>query len=644
MDRPSAADEVDPPTKLLTAATQARLEKRFSDAEQLCTQALEIADQAKDSAQVRSEANNQWGLMQLDQQQPAAAIQYFRKALDGLAESHSEQRAVVNYNLGFACFCHADYGDSVKAFEAALEIRVFEYGNEDPRLINLLQNLADACAQANQHEKSIDCLRRILEIRRTSDGENSLQVAAANAALATQIELHQNAAAALPFHRESVRIYEALHGQWNVDVINGLLRLSKNLQADQQLEESLTVNRLALERAEKLKGPDSPDFRPILRHQLVLHQARSDAKQVEAITTRLNRLEAIAAWHQRRTAQVGLVNSGQLEQAISELPALQAEAATFGEISAPAAWLKYHEAALFAAGQRWTEAVDAAEAGLDIERRVLGDAHPEIAASWKLLADHQIAAGELALAQKSLVAGRQSNADSGFPDLNQEHEMMYTLALLHLKAGKDVDALQLFDKCYNLRRDLGFAIDFRDADIINHFGVLQQRLTGPAKALDFFARAEQILMNVAPESPLLATVRNNIMQVKEQIAAQPPIPAESSPVTSVTSEGNSEVSEDATSSQTKDWTWIIMSCLFAAYYSAGRGYSPVLWILLTLTTSVVVALSVLAILPNRKLQKLRARESGKLDQLLATRKVRTVAAVGGAMVLDVSVGDQATSA
>ena len=641
---PVVADEVDPATKLLAAATQARLEQRFTDAEKLCAQAQEAASQATDPTQVHSEANNQLGLVQLDQQQPDAAILYFQKGLDGLTAIHAEQQAVVNYNLGFACYRHADYSGSVKAFQTALEIRESEYGVADSRLLNLLVNLSEAYFSLEQHEKVTQCLRRILTIRINSDGENSLSVALANVTLATHIEQHQSAADARPFHKESVRIYESLQGPWHINVINSLFRLSKNFQADQQLEESLIVNRIAQERAEKLKGPDSPDLRPILRHQQVLHQARSDAEQVEAITTRLNRLEAIAAWHERRTAQVGLVTSGQLEHAYSELPALQAEAAAFGEISAPAAWLKYHEAVLLAADLQFTEAVEAAKAGLDIERKVLGDAHPGIAASWKLLADHQIAAGDLALAKKSLESGRQSNGDSGFPDFHQEHEMTYTLALLHVKAGEDVYALQLFDKCYNVRRDLGMAIDFRDAEIINHFGVLQERLTGPAKALVFFSRAEEILLNAAPDSPLLATVRKNIIQVKEQIVAQPQILVESSAVTNVAREGVADTSKETTSSQTKDWTWAIVGCMIAAYYAAGRGYSPVLWILLSLATSIVVALAVLAVLPNRKLQKLRIRETRILDQLLAASKGRPVATVGDSIALDISIGDQATLA
>ena len=67
-----------------------------------------------------------------------------------------------------------------------------------------------------------------------------------------------------------------------------------------------------------------------------------------------------------------------------------------------------------------------------------------------------------------------------------------------------------------------------------------------------------------------------------------------------------------------------------------------LWIIPTLVTSTIVGLSVLAILPNRKVQKHRSKEMFKLEQLLRTTGGASVAAGADSTMPAVSIGDLVT--
>lgn len=73
-----------------------------------------------------------------------------------------------------------------------------------------------------------------------------------------------------------------------------------------------------------------------------------------------------------------------------------------------------------------------------------------------------------------------------------------------------------------------------------------------------------------------------------------------------------------------------------------RGYSPVLWILLTSSAGIIAALSALEILPNRKIQKRQIRDLRELEAQLATGDNAPLGMPPVESLTDRSIGDEVT--
>jgi len=639
----AAADEIDS-VSLLQQADAARAEWRLEDAERLCLQSITTADAAPDPAGVRIEANNTLGLLKLQLEQFDKAIAYFQTALDQSDPSdmaHVNRHITVASNLGIAYNNKGDYAKAQETFAAVLAIKSQTLQEGDPALIDTLRYLANAYEKLEQYQSAVTQWQRILEIHHQVSGPDAADVAMDNDAIAVQFQSMNDHAQARKYLEDSVRIREALNGPWHLDVINSLYRLVLNYQADQKLDAALETNTLALQRATKLLGVDSPVYLPILQRQLELCEALNQADQVAILTAQQTRLQNISDWNARLNANGQHANAGHVDEAFTQLTVLQTEAATFGPHSTPVAHAKYQEALLLSMRGQFQEASAATEAGIVIESQVLGENHPIVAASWTLLANYQASAQEPEeKVVVSLQRASKSNSDSGFPNRDLEQSVLYQLAAPLGESGKIGEAMALLEKSFQLRRDLEMPTGFRDAEIVNRFGVLHYANSSPATAVPFFTRAKEILQEVAPESSLFAQVDSNLKLAQEAAAQEKAQTSDGSP--SPPTETNAAQDTDTTTKQSQDWTWTIIGCLVSAWYSQRRGYSPVLWIILTLVTSMIVALSVLAILPNRKVQKLRSKELFKLEQLLLTTVGTPVASSTDSRIPDVSIGDLAT--
>ncbi|QDV10298.1 hypothetical protein CA51_01440 [Rosistilla oblonga] len=661
------ADEREAANEILILADRARIEKRFDEAEPYALQALDVAEQLADPGMLIANANNMLGLIDIDRDRPAEALTHFQSALAALEavkdafdpSVYAPNRDAMLTSQGIAAYRSNNFEVALESLQTQLTLRIEEGGQNDARLITTLNSLVTVNSELKQFDDVIANLEQIIAIQKVVAGLESAVVAAATDRLATQLETHRGPAAALPYRQESLRLIESALGPIHLEVINSRYRLAITLESEEKYEEALIENTLAIEAAEKLMGPDSNSYQNLLTHQLVLLEHLEKPDAIQAMQQRIDRIASISKWNEKLAENGEAARADKLDEAMQRLEELQKDAAVFGEVSSPMASIKFHEAALLGIGDRPQEAAEAIREGIAIEQQMLSENHPNIAKSWMLLARFQRAFEQPAAAAESYRAGLDSNEKSGFPDQILKQELLYSLGIAETERGQALESMQALDKCYSLRRELELPYDVRDADIGNRFGVYHANVSGPAKALTFLNRAREILLEVAPDHALLGTVNANIATMNEALANQatteessgvmPDVaamaPAEPTPPALPSATSDAMLDESASgnaSASGRDWFWLVIFCIVAAYYAEKRGYSLFLWVFLTLTTSIIVALSVLAILPNRKLQKRRNKELRQLEKLLATTTAVASPATPGAVALDVSIGDQIT--
>jgi len=562
---------------------------------------------------------NQLGMIFLNGEKLQQALAAFQKAEQVF--SQSGPLAARNYitvlgNLGVVYLRLQQYPQSIEYFERVLAADEAVHGPTDMAVLPDLRLLATVVVKTGNRARAEDLWRRVVSILERRRGIRGPSVAQALDQLSHLLEEEHRYADARSLRGRSANICESVYGPNDVNTINALFRLAQNRIHAAAAEEALAILTDALTRAQKRLGPQSADLVVLLDPCAHLLEAAGKRQPAIQVRHRLEQLRPLAVWQQRFAAARRIPCREKPAEAEASAKACLQESLVFGSNSQPQGLACLLLASCYQGQRKFREAEVWYGRALDIYRQVFGEAHPEVAAVLQgegiMLAEAGNPARAVDLEEQALAA----NAAPGLTDISTQQAVTLALGQLHYQAAHFAPAIRYLRMYLDLSDRNDTPRDVVFAGTLNLLGIAYIKNHQGLQAVPFLQQAQTIWRSALPsDDQRLVVVAQNLAAAGG--AELPRLPSVAT--------FSHEPAGSTYSPPIRDWIFGLIGAVILAIQSGRRGYSRGVWFLASFASSIVLTMSVLAFLPDRRLDRKRRREAEILDDQLA-KATRTGAA------------------
>ncbi|MBM4271677.1 MAG: tetratricopeptide repeat protein [Deltaproteobacteria bacterium] len=342
--------------------------ERYGEAESLYKRALSIYESGGDDINAAS-INNDLARIYYQMGRHAETESHYRKALtlreNALGSEHQSTVAVLN-NLALFYYWTLRYRDAEPLFERVLGIKEKTLGKQNPDIDVYLNNLAYVSQDLGKYGEAEKLYKRLLEIRERKFGKEHLQVAESLKDIAFLNFKTGKYTEAESLYKRALAIVEKTPDQGTIaaQVLNnmGILydSVGKSVEAESLFKRALGIR-------EKVLGKDHIDVGETLDNLALLYSNTGRYNEARQLHSRASVIYAGAL--ERRYG-----NMARLRDLFSK---------NLNNIT-----LLYYRAGNFTEAERTQKII------LDINTRIFGNEHPQVAASLYNLAEIYVMTGK----------------------------------------------------------------------------------------------------------------------------------------------------------------------------------------------------------------------------------------------------------
>ena len=251
-------------TLLNNRATQLRAQGKYTEAEKLCRQAMEIDEKTigKQHPNYAKQLNNLAGVLRVQGKYPEAE-ELYRQAMEidekTIGKEHPSY-AISLSNLAVVLKAQGKYAEAETLYRQALEIDEKTIGKEHPEYAKHLNNLAGVLRAQGKYSKAETLYRQALEIDERTIGKGHPGYAIDLNNLAGVLEEQGKYPEAEELYRQALDIDEKTIGKGHPDYAIDLNNLAGVLRAQGKYPEAEKLYRQAMDIDEKTIGKEHPEY------------------------------------------------------------------------------------------------------------------------------------------------------------------------------------------------------------------------------------------------------------------------------------------------------------------------------------------------------------------------------------------------
>ncbi len=406
------------------------------------------------------------GWMYRESSDYAAAEPLLKEALEGQKKSLGEMHpsTALRHNvLGWLYKYQGRLDEAERLFRRAGEIFSALFGENHTGHATSLSNQAEVCMARKQYTLAEPLYQRALRIREAVQGKNHGDCAEIVVKLARLQRDNSELSRAEETYRRAVRLQQSALGATHATTIETLGELAavclrrEDFAAARKVQVEVVE---ALEKAPGRKGWEVAEARAALRHATRLAELDAPARKrlAEAVTA----LRQTAALNQKNQLAEALTEAQKAAAVRKEL--LGTDDTDYRDALD---WVAF----LHGRKKEWKLADDAYRAKAELERKALGDRHPQVARTQRVQMMLQVTAGHLeetdALCRGILALRRESLGNGDKQTRESVKDLDDWVASVAARAGASSDfqaASKAWEESVQLRAELYGPTDWRTTD------------------------------------------------------------------------------------------------------------------------------------------------------------------------------------
>ena len=429
------------------------------------------------------------------------------------ARAGENEEFFAAYERAQALAAKGEYSASAAQYERALELSIRDFGKDAENTATILDNLANAYTNMDEHAKAEPLFLRGLEIRKTRLGPDHPNVAVSLNNLGFMYTATGQYAKAEPLFRRALEIWETKLGPRHTYVADCLGNLADLRFHTGQYTEADTLWRRSLKIYEANFGPDDLAVANCLNN--IAETCRETGRFAEAESLYLRSLQIKAAKLEPEHPLVALTlnnlatlysEMGQFAKAEPLfLRALKLREARLGPDHVDVAATVTNLALMYIDMGRYAEAEPLCERGLQIHQAILGPNHPSVANSLTALANVYYYLRQYEKAEPRWQRCAQIYESSMGPAYPGLATVLSNLALMNYKLGEYAKAEPLDQRSLEIREG-AFGPDHpATASSLHNFGLLHAAQGATQLAAEDFERERRgVRRHVASVLPALS--------------------------------------------------------------------------------------------------------------------------------------------